>query len=67
MNRVDPMDSLEFTALQLVAERNQLYKDKAELILALIALEQAYTNKHSPQYRLACRLEARAIIDKAKL
>lgn len=31
---------------------------------ALISLEQAYSNKHSPQHRAACLAEARAVIDR---
>jgi hypothetical protein len=37
-----------------------------ELLSALVHLEQAYANKHSPQHRAAALSEARAIITKAK-
>ncbi len=35
------------------------------LLSALVALEQAYSNKHSPQHRAACLNEARAVIARA--
>ena len=36
----------------------------SEALSALIALEQAYSNKHSPQHRAACLAQAQAVIAK---
>jgi hypothetical protein len=35
-----------------------------ELYSALLALEQAYSNKHSPQHRASCLIEARTVLAK---
>ena len=37
-----------------------------ELLAALEALEQAYSNRHSPQHRAACLAHARSVITRAK-
>jgi hypothetical protein len=37
-----------------------------ELYDALITLEQAYSNKHSPQHRAACLAQARAALRKVQ-
>lgn len=38
----------------------------AALLAALRSLEQAYTNKHSPQHRQACLIEARSVLAAAE-
>ena len=55
-------------AAQAEAERelDARVRDAAPILLsALIALEQAYSNKHSPQHRAACLAQAQAAIAKA--
>lgn len=37
-----------------------------DLLSALVSLEQAYSNSHSPQHRAACLSEAQAAIAKAR-
>lgn len=37
-----------------------------DLLSALEAVEQAYSNRHSPQHRTACLMQAQAAIKKAK-
>lgn len=37
----------------------------SKLLATLLAVEQAYSNRHSPQHRAACLAEARAVIAQA--
>ena len=42
----------------------ELERDRDELLAALLELEQAYTNKHSPQHRASALGRARSILAK---
>lgn len=57
---------LNLAAPEDVATANaRLITAAPDLLSALVSLEQAYANRHSPQHRAACLIEARAVIAKA--
>ncbi len=41
-------------------------KDAERLRSALVMLHQAYSNRHSPQHRASCLMEAQSAIDAAR-
>lgn len=62
----ESIDALGRTIKEHILEYNELELQRNELLGALISLEQAYSNKHSPQHRADCLNVARVVIEKAQ-
>lgn len=62
----DALDVASEAKKELSDMIGEVMRQRDELLSALLSLEQAYSNSHSPQHRSACLIEARAIIAKAE-
>ena len=63
---VEGWSTSETSAWKIANHARTLERELAEAVAVLLSLEQAYSNKHSPQHRAACLSEAQAFLNKVK-